>query len=335
MTGLSMLMSLFMALSSLLWSGSYDLHSVALAQAGSAATILRFGEDVTVGAGEKVTGDVVVFNGNVVVNGEVTGSVTAVGGNVTVNGKADGDAVAVGGTLHLGSKSFVGGDAVSAGGTVIREQGAMVEGKVVEGAGVSYNIKAAPPAFQFPGEIGPGNAAVSALLSLFRAIGATVFLMVLGLVSVVVSPRATARLADTLVLRPGLSVGIGFLTAFLLPFFLIVGTVVLAITIVGILIIPLFFLAVLLLELFGLAGLGLMIGERVLQSLNPGNTSRLLAAVLGMVLLSVVTVIPLAFVPALGFLLTYLAVAIGLALVVLSRVGTVSPSAPALSGPVA
>lgn len=329
MIGLNLFMTLFLVVSSLLWSGPRNTGSMAMAQAASDADIVRVGEDVKVGEGERVAGDVVVFNGDIIVDGEVTGSTTAIGGDVTVRGRVTGDAVAISGNVRLEPNSFVGNDAVSAGGRVIRQQGAIVDGKVVEGVGVRWNVNTGLPDLRITEEIGPGNLAVALLLAFFRAIAATIFLVVVGLVCAVVLPKPTARLADTLLFRPGLTTGIGFLTAFLLPFFMVVGTVVLAITIIGVLVIPLFFFGVFLLALFGLSGLGLTIGERVLISLNPHNTSRPLAAILGMVLLSVVTVIPLAFLAPLGIPLTYLAIAFGLALVVLSRVGTVSPVAPA------
>lgn len=317
---LNLFLTAFLALSSLLGAGL---------QNDDGAAIFRIGEDIVVRQEERVPGDVVALGGHIVVDGEVLGTAVAIGGNTTVSGRVTEDAVAIGGNLHLLSTAFVGNDAVSVGGRVLREQGASVEGRVVEGSW--RGVRGFPFVFGTRGLLQgePQDVALWLLLSTLRAFAGTVFLVVVGVVAVAAFPRPTSRLAETLLVKPALTLAIGFLTAFLLPFFLVAGTVALAITIIGALVIPLFYLGVFVLGLFGLAGLGYAIGEQLLISLNLRDPSRLLAAVVGMVLLSVVTVVPLAFLAVLGLPLTYLAISVGLAMVVLSRFGTLSPASPA------
>ena len=76
--------------------------------------VVRMGENIEIGAGETIEGDVV-----------------AIGGTVTVYGHVLGDVVSVGGGIDLKSTANVNGDVVCVGGTVEREDGATVLGQNV------------------------------------------------------------------------------------------------------------------------------------------------------------------------------------------------------------
>ena len=94
--------------------------------------IIQLGEDIHIGRGEKVGGDVVAIGGSVYVEGDVDGDVVSLGGSVTMDSSArvDGDVVAVAGDLILQDGCQVDGDAVSVGG-VIEDDGAYVGGDTV------------------------------------------------------------------------------------------------------------------------------------------------------------------------------------------------------------
>ena len=79
--------------------------------------VVRFGGGVTVEAGEKVAGNVVVLGGDADIKGYVTGDVVALGGTIQARpgSRIDGDVVVVGGSLDRADGSVIGGDVVEAG----------------------------------------------------------------------------------------------------------------------------------------------------------------------------------------------------------------------------
>ena len=77
--------------------------------------IVRFGQSITIDAGEVIDGDVV-----------------AIGGAVDVNGRVRGDVVAIGGNLDLGPQAVVEKDVAAIGGSLRRAPGARIGGRVRE-----------------------------------------------------------------------------------------------------------------------------------------------------------------------------------------------------------
>lgn len=76
--------------------------------------IVKFGESVFVAKDELVRGDLVVFGGNVVVEGKVVGNVIAIGGDIRARSGAEikGDAVVLGGELDEDEDVIIGGERV-------------------------------------------------------------------------------------------------------------------------------------------------------------------------------------------------------------------------------
>ena len=89
------------------------------------------GSDVTIEAGEEVL-EVVVFGGDLRVEGRVRQNAVALGGEVWVEGEVMGDAASVGSDIHLGPRAVVHGDTVSVGGRAHIADGAETHGDVVE-----------------------------------------------------------------------------------------------------------------------------------------------------------------------------------------------------------
>jgi len=81
---------------------------------GDAEDIVRMGEDLTIGPGQTVRGDVVAVGGSVVVFGRVEGDVVAIGGDVDLRDDAvvEGDAVSVGGRIRRDPSARLGGQNV-------------------------------------------------------------------------------------------------------------------------------------------------------------------------------------------------------------------------------
>jgi len=89
---------------------------------------VRFGQNVTVQADENA-GDIVCFGCSARIIG-TAGDVVVFGGDVTVEGRVHGDVTVFGGSLNVSSGANVDGDAVAFGGGVHRSTGARIGGEV-------------------------------------------------------------------------------------------------------------------------------------------------------------------------------------------------------------
>lgn len=100
--------------------------------------IIRFGQDIHVGPGETVQGDVVAMGGDVTIEGTVRGSVTAMGGDVQLGpaSRVSEDVVCLGGTLHEEPGASVGGQRV----TAPRTRGAKFMLPVLGAIGAGFEI---------------------------------------------------------------------------------------------------------------------------------------------------------------------------------------------------
>jgi len=147
---------------------------------GDGTGIVRLFSDAEVGAGEKVTGDVVAVFGSLRVEGEVTGS-----------------AVAVFGTVDLGPSSLVRGDAVAVGGGLREAPGARVTGQTVQ-------VGFLPLTLGLPGlPVVLATIAFAWLISLFFGwLGAVLFPGRVARVAITSSRRTTASLALGIVSGP-------------------------------------------------------------------------------------------------------------------------------------
>jgi hypothetical protein len=147
----------------------------------------------------RTSGDAVIFNGDATIEGDVRGQVIAFNGDVTVSGDVDEDVVAVNGTVTVPEGGHVGGDVVSRHAPVIASRDA-VDGDLRR----------------------VGNLDVR--FGQFTAIGRTLVWLatsvssfLLGLLLVLLVPRAMDAAAQTARERLGPSIGFGFLTLIGLP----------------------------------------------------------------------------------------------------------------------
>lgn len=184
----------------------------ALAQDGARGTgdqqVVLTGR-VTVGEGE-TSGTVVIFDGPATIDGDVRGDVVAFNGPVDISGHVTRDVVAFNGAVTLGSTAEVDGDLIT------RERPRIDPGATVRGE--LQRVDSVDIA-----------AGVSFLGRFVVWIAMTVSLLVLGLLLLLLAPRA----ADVVALaaqRTGAAIGWGIGLFLLLP---IVGIVALA-TLVGI-----------------------------------------------------------------------------------------------------
>lgn len=223
------------------------------------------------------------FGGNIIVaENQVVENAHAFGGSVTVspNARVLDTAMAFGGDVILKKGARVEGDAYSFGGKIVQEPGAIVNGERAtfsDRHGMMYGSNRGRSSFF----------AQYFFSALFRTCSAVVA-AILGLIILHSSPQFLPNLATQLRQRPGLTAlwGLGAIVSF------VFATVFLAITLIGIPLIPLLSLTAVVTALVGSLGVALFVGQRVLGKGDKGDRSLQQQFLVGLAILTVLTLIP-------------------------------------------
>jgi accessory gene regulator protein AgrB len=229
---------------------------------------------VLVDRGETV-GDVVVLDGDVTIRGTVKGDVIVGDGDVTIRGTVKGDVVAAAGQATLGRRGRISGDLIYGDERPVLAPGSRVGGDVqkVDAGDVSI--------------VGAIGAWIALVVSMF----------VLGLLFLLLAPRAAEAVARTARGKALVCALVGLLGFFLLP----VLAVAALFTIVGIPLGVVLLFLVIPLYAMGYVTSALVVGRLILKK------SRILAFLLGLVILGLLTLIPIA-----GGIIGFLAIVFGL-----------------------
>lgn len=267
------------ALAALAWPAG---ASTAEASGSEEDAIVVISGDVTVPRGETVE-DVVIASGDLRLAGRVTGDVVLFDGDATIGGRIDGDLVTFGGQARLLPRAYVGGDVSYADERPIVADAAIVRGDVVEEAW-DDSLELLP----FIGAF-----------ALWLGIG--ISMAILGVLLLLIAPRAADALYARSRERLGPVIAIGFAIGICLPLVAAIALV----TLVGI---PLAF--VIGLALLPLAALAYVASAYALGRRIVGEPrSRLWSFLAGLAILRA-----LALIPFLGFLVGLAAVVFGLGL---------------------
>ncbi|HKV13382.1 MAG TPA: hypothetical protein VJ725_34895 [Thermoanaerobaculia bacterium] len=283
---------------------------------------------------DELAEEVVAVGGSVRVDGEVERDVVAVGGDVRIKGRVGGQVVSVGGGVYLEDGAVVEGDVATVGGTVHRGKGARIEGQSSEVGFIPFISSRRgewDPDFGPWGFWGGGMNAVGEVIGL-------VFMALLVCLVLLVARRPLERVDRQLVEEPWKAGLVGFLAQLLFLPLLIVVTVLLAITVVGcalFLLYPFLFLALILYALLGYAAVAHRVGRWVEGRFGRGFGSPFAAALIGVVVIQIWSVIGnvlgmgngvLDFFSGmfllLGWAVSYVAWTVGFGAVLLSRFGT-------------
>jgi hypothetical protein len=250
---------------------------------------VQFGNDVIVARGTRVP-SVVVFGGDVRVEGTVTDAVVAFGGDVRIDGKVGTSTVAFGGDVTLGPNAVLGSalspaDAslVMFGGTLTKAPGARIVGQTKTFDAVGWNSAVAWAARGLL--INPWWG-----FSLIGWLVQTAFFLVLALVAAALMPRQLRAVQGALGRKPWASLGWGALLVFLaVP----AALVVLVISIIGLLLVLPYVVFVLLAYFFVTTGVAAFLAQKVLTGFG-GRENLMLAVTVGVVGTTVVSRIPVA-----------------------------------------
>ncbi|MDX6680296.1 MAG: hypothetical protein QOG94_335 [Solirubrobacteraceae bacterium] len=235
----------------------------ALAAASPKERIVLSGP-VTIDRGEK-SKDVVVIDGDVLVRGTVDGDLVAIAGDVTVRGKVTGNVVTIAGKSVLGRRAQVGGDL-----TYVEHKPRVARGAKVAGKTKKYDTD------KLTGPLGV------AAIGFWVAVG--VSLLVLGLLLLLLAPRAADALGRTARAKGGVSIGVGVLAFILLPIIAFVALV----SVVGFPFGVGLLLALLPLYAIGYVTAAFALGSRIVKG------SRIPAFLVGLLILRLLALIPFA-----------------------------------------
>ena len=230
---------------------------------------------------EETAGDIYVLDGDVTIRGTVTGDVVVADGDVTIRGTVEGDVVTVAGQATLGRRGNVGGDITYADKEPVRTPGSQVGGEVkkfdVQDAGI--------------------------LGAIAWLIGITISLFLLGLLLLLLAPRAADAVARTASEKALVSFGVGVLAFFLIPIIAFAALF----TVVGIPLGIILLLLVVPLYAISYVTAAFALGRRIIKG------SRILAFLVGLVILGLLSLIPIA-----GGLIGLLATMFGLGLLLMT-----------------
>ena len=224
---------------------------------------------------DETAGDVFVVDGDATIRGRVTGDLIVVAGDITIRGTVEGDVVAVSGLATLGRRGRIGGDLVYGDETPVRTPGSQVAGDVDK-----FNV---------------GNASVFAAIGFWIAL--TISMLLLGLVLLLIAPRAGVAVALTGREKTGVSALVGLLAFFLLP----VVAIGLCVSLIGLPLGIVLLLLILPLYVIGYLTTALVVGSRIVKK------GGILAFIAGVVILQLLVLIPIV-----GGLVGFLATLFGL-----------------------
>lgn len=244
-------------------------------------------EDVTIGPGE-IRENVVVVGGDVVVQGTIENVLVVVGGDLVV---APDGRIGTGTSHHSDDTALV-----SVFGDVTIDPGAVVLGRIVDVAGGGSGAIAALVA-------DPVMQPWDGWRSIAGWIGSTVFIILVAVVVTAVAPRQVAFTSERARRHLFSSLGWGALGLIVI---VPLVTVVLVVTLIGILALLPWWLAVAVALLFGYVSVGALIG-RLVMGRREDRGRVMLAAVLGVIVLSAVRWVPVA-----GAVVTFVALLLGL-----------------------
>lgn len=251
--------------------------------------------DVTVPRGDTVDG-IVVVSGDVRLAGHVTGDVVLVSGDATVSGRIDGSLVTIGGQARLLPRAFVAGNVHYGDERPIVAGTAIVRGDVSKEDGLDS-------------------------LDLLPFYGALVFLIgtfistaILGLLLLLIAPRAADAIEARSRERVGPLIAIGIAISIALPIAAAIATT----TVVGLPLAFMILLALLPLGAVAYCASAWVLGRRMVKA--PRN--RYLAFLAGIALLEAVTLVPVV-----GWLVGLAAAVFGLGLIG-AAIGAARESSP-------
>jgi len=256
--------------------------------------VVIWGDNYTLRSGQTIRGDLLVYAGNVKLEegSKASRDVTLFGGDLDVAGQIDGDVTVWGGNITIRSSAVIRGQVVSVGGKVVREEGADIRGQEWEGLPFRVPSPPKPPIPPHPPLLRRyqdwGSSWWKNVGEVFRSAFGVVVMAILGILVVVFIPQHTDTVAETMAKAPLQSFLTGLAAWIVVP----VVAVLLVITICLSPVAALWLLVAGVALLFGWIAAGLVLGVRILRAVTDKEPNPVAAVALGVLILSLLSLIP-------------------------------------------
>lgn len=258
-------------------------------------------------AKDEVQDNIIAFGGDIIIEGRVKENVVALGGTIVLSGEVGDTVLGIGSTITLRPTAVIRGDLVSLGGVLNKEPGCLIQGDTVYFKSSELLSRIFRGGiFSFP---------FVPLLLIFKVMTMFVWLL-LAVVVVALFPRQLAFASGQIRSSFWPTLGVGALT--LVVFItLLVFSALLSILLIGIPFL-LFLIAVgLVIKIFGQVVLFYFFGESIGRAFGSRTLSPLLVVVIGLVVVSLITLVPF-----LGFLFSFCLSLIAWGAVIRTKFGT-------------
>ncbi len=275
------------------------------------------GQIFTLKEDQTLNGDLAVIGGtvNLETGSRVVGDVVIIGSTLEMDGTVTGNIMALGGSVSLGSNSVIEGSFNNYGSKLNQENGARIEGSQISNVPFEFNFDK----FNSP-EIPdtPVKAARQTAGFMAKMLWAVLQILAMGglaMLILLIAPKPTERIANSIRKQPFTHWGVGLLTAFAFPAIIVVCFITIIFIPLGLIGIMAMVLAV----FYAWIAMGYEVGRRLFN--NQANLSQPVVAGLGTVIISVVGRI-LGAIPCIGWLLVSALSFFGLGALILTRVGS-------------
>jgi hypothetical protein len=266
-------------------------------------------KDIVVAEGE-VQDNIVTFGGVADVKGRVKEGVIAFGGEIIISGEVGDVVLGFGSKITLESTAHIKGDVAAIGGTLIKKSGCIVEGDTVYFR-TSEDIKK----LLEEGLRGFLSVSLIPLLLIIKLISVFIWFL-LALLVAAFFPRqisfASAQIRKSF--WPIFGTG---LLAIIIFSGLVVFSALLSLALIGIPILLALIIIGFIIKIFGRVILFYFFGESLINAFGKSRTSPLLTVVLGLILVSLVS-----FIPVIGVLFTFTLSIIGWGVIIRTKFGT-------------
>lgn len=272
-------------------------------------TSLTLTKDIVV-AEDEVQKNVISFGGNILIEGKVEESVVAFGGTITVKGKVGDLVLGIGSTIILKSTAVIGGDVASLGGEFTREPGCTIDGDTIY-----FKTSEDVTKFLKEGLAGVFSLSLIPILLIIKLV--TVFIWFLLATAVAaIFPRQISFASSQIRKSFWPIFGTGLVSLIILMG-LVIFSALLSLVLIGIPILLSLIIIAIVIKIFGRVTLFYFFGESLSRAFGSKNPSTILAVILGLILVSIIT-----FLPIIGALFSFFLSIMGWGAVIRTKFGT-------------
>ncbi len=236
--------------------------------------LIVFGRDVTLAPKAKVTGDVSVFAGHVVIDGTVDGSLKATGGSVAVGGTIAKDARIKSDEVEIGPNARIGGDL-----SYTSRNRLDLEGKGIVAGDIDYMEKKEKVERGIRSTVG----------KCVKWIWFTAAGLVVGLVALAIFRRLAPAILGALSGDTLRSAGFGFMAVIVVPVVAVISCILIVTIPLAVLVLLLYCVALYLAKV----PVGVWLGQRILKALGRTDPSPYWSLTTGLLALYIVFPIPI------------------------------------------